>query len=149
MSDEGPPPLPGWQPNDGSGAYPGSNPTPPPGAPGQQPYPDAYGPGAQGPGAYGAFPAGFQPYTPPATVNVLAVVSTVVGVVSMFCCLIGTPIALVCGIVALRQANRETNPASASKPLAIIGIVTGAIGTLAMIAVAIFYIVSLAAAQPR
>lgn len=113
-------------------------------APGYQPPPTyqpppAYQPPGYGtqPGypqqpGYGAQPGYQQPPTPNVGTNALAIAALVSGII--WICGLGSLLAVVLGIIALAQIKRSRQQ---GRGLAIAGIVLGALGLLATIAVAL------------
>ncbi|MFT4202161.1 DUF4190 domain-containing protein, partial [Gordonia sp. (in: high G+C Gram-positive bacteria)] len=94
-------------------------PVPQPGygtAPTPDPYAAAYG--------YQAYPVAA------ASTSGLAIAALVTGLAGLVLCGFTGPIALILGIVALKQANDAVAPNSSDKPMAITGIVLGGLMTL-------------------
>lgn len=120
------------QPPGGGGLGPGTHP------------PGGFGPPGGGPPSFGSPPGGFGAgwgppdgaARPPGNeLDPLAIVSTVIGIFSLITCaccgLLGIPISIaatICGGISIHRQNNEPDRfSSSSKPLAIIGIVLGAL----------------------
>ena len=81
-------------------------------------------------------------YIVPVGVSPLAIISFYCGFFALFCMGFTSPIALLTGILALKQIAR--NPQMDGKPRAIIGIVLGALGTVGLLVFLGAMLVSLA-----
>ncbi|GAB10437.1 hypothetical protein GOARA_056_01850 [Gordonia araii NBRC 100433] len=70
----------------------------------------------------------------------LAIASLVCGALGLTCCLTG-PIALILGIMSLRNQNRDGTGGGSNRGMAIAGIVLGGLATAVIVAYAVFLIV--------
>ena len=141
-------PFPGVDLGKGPGDGPGGQPIPPP----PPAYPPSYGgppPGYPPPGSgyggpppgyppgpgYGPTPPGYPPYppayAPAAPSNGLATAAMVTGIASTVCCQAAGPVALFLGFRARRQIRESGEQGDG---FALTGIITGAIGTLILVA---------------
>lgn len=75
----------------------------------------------------------------------LAVCALVFGILGIICIQIFSPVAVICGHIALKRAN-ENGDRSANKGLAITGLVTGYLGLLILIVIIAIYGFAFAAA---
>lgn len=86
----------------------------------------------------------FQP--PPAAGGqdqTLAIVSLVCGILGIVCCQIAGPVAIITGFMAKKKATENPSQFGGSG-MALAGIITGAIGTLLLIGVILYYIIVIA-----
>lgn len=79
---------------------------------------------------------------PPA--DAVAICALVFGIVGMLCVPIVSPVAIICGHIALKKAN-ESADRSSNKGLAIAGLATGYLGLLFCVGIGIFYAIAFAA----
>jgi hypothetical protein len=77
--------------------------------------------------------------------DALAVCAMVFGVLGIICIQIFSPVAVICGHIALKRAN-ENGDRSANKGLAIAGLVTGYLGLMILIVIIAIYGFAFAAA---
>lgn len=75
--------------------------------------------------------------TPPQT-DATAICALVFGILGIMCVQIFSPVAIICGHIALKRAN-ETGDRSANKGLAIAGLATGYLGLVIFILILVFY----------
>jgi hypothetical protein len=78
-----------------------------------------------------------QPGAPQPT-DAVAVCALIFGVLGLMCIQIFSPVAIICGHIALKKAN-DSGDRSANKGLAIAGLATGYLGLLVLLFILIFY----------
>ena len=93
--------------------------------------------------ASSAGPGGVSPTQP---ADALAICALVFGVLGIICIQIFSPVAVICGHIALKRAN-ENGDRSANKGLAIAGLVTGYLGLVLLIVIVAVYGFAFAAAM--
>jgi hypothetical protein len=83
-------------------------------------------------------PVPITPLTPPANTSAMAVWAMIVGIISVLCCQLLGPVAIVLGAVAL--SNIKNQPQLAGRGFAITGIVLGGLSLLIIMGIVLFAI---------